>query len=570
MIRFKKFVLQEKTSKIETSIALADSNITIGVEFEYIDSFIREGVQNNQDTDDLLSDYNKLEREVEMALGHRRDDENDWENEMKAEYQYAVQKLKDIIEVIKKDLKGMEGNDTEDLDDLAEKGALEEELEDAKNQLVDLEETEYWDWGESEGWEYNYFDRYYHGMPRPSERLADWWREEHDIEGYDIDNGIDSYIAFDDIGDWNSLPKPKGEGGGTYGPEPSRDEWKRACNEFFQFDDLPSFVKPYKVLFYQEDKGYKGWHIEEDGSLTAPGNTEIVTPPFKITDIDKIVKKMFEFVNSHGKTDNSCGMHVHISYEGKNLVKDMDLFKLMLFMEEGWIYKNFPSRERNQYCRSMLSKIDSKFNGDDSKRDLKVALNMLQRQTAEMFATFTDNLLPSSGKYNSINWEPLRTKSPHIEIRWAGGEDYSLKYDKIKQTIGRYGHYLKLALDKDYKKKEYIQKLHRLYNKTKPNEPTTDLLQGKVDAALSKKLKDKGKFLGRGEGYYSSLVMALPRYDVYAYKDNAYLVSNLGRVEKLAPLKVFGKRYLKLLKKYKIVGFKRETINWRSTFGSML
>ena len=105
MIRFKKFVLQEKVSKAEHNAALSDSNVTIGVEFEYIDHSIREGVKNNQDNDSIVSDYFQLTRKVELAVSIRRKDENEFDNEMKQEYKNEVEKKKESLMNLKVKLK---------------------------------------------------------------------------------------------------------------------------------------------------------------------------------------------------------------------------------------------------------------------------------------------------------------------------------------------------------------------------------------------------------------------------------------------------------------------------------
>ncbi len=283
----------------------------------------------------------------------------------------------------------------------------------------------------------------------------------------------------------------------------------------------------------------------------------------------KVVGGMFDFIERNGGTDNSCGMHVHISYKDANIIKDLDLFKLMIFLEEGWIAKNFPERMKNIYCKSMLKKIDKNFSKENLAHNDHYVKEDLTALIQSNFNVFGRKYMPSSDKYNSVNWEPMQSKSPHIEIRWAGSKNYHKRYETIKATIARYGYYLKLALDKDFKKKEYIQKLYRLITKEKYMDEPKDNLQHKQDLVMSKKLENKGNYLGSGFGeyVYGITTRTQTKYTFWSLNKMVYSISGLGKVEKLTNSTSFNKRLKSELSKLKIRGFERSTDGWFKEYG---
>jgi hypothetical protein len=179
----------------------------------------------------------------------------------------------------------------------------------------------------------------------------------------------------------------------------------------------------------------------------------------------KILPKMFKFIKDHGKTTKATGMHVNMSYKGKDFGKDADMLKLMLFVDEGHVWKNFPERVGNTYTSSVLKKIIE--NIKQNKETISSDFEKVQTKTLD---TFRKNIKGPDQKFFGVNVSNAKGTNGRIEFRYLGGSDYHRKLKEITAAIGRFGFYMSIALDDKLKKKEYILKLNRLYQKHARND----------------------------------------------------------------------------------------------------
>jgi len=57
----------------------------------------------------------------------------------------------------------------------------------------------------------------------------------------------------------------------------------------------------------------------------------------------------------------------------------------------------------------------------------------------------------------------IELEKNHVEFRYLGGE-YSSKFKQVKEVIANYAHWLSIACDPEYKRREYITKVSRMAN----------------------------------------------------------------------------------------------------------
>ena len=197
------------------------------------------------------------------------------------------------------------------------------------------------------------------------------------------------------------------------------------------------------------------WEFKGDSSLDTQGisslGIEIATSPMTLAEFLDVVPKVFDYIDY---TDDTCGFHVSISFEGMNLKDDFDSFKIALFMEEEYVYKYFKSRKGNQYAKSAFSDVIKKGN---FKPD--ILKNLIDKKKANRSIT--------SSHYMGINIENISEydTDSRVEFRYLGNKDYHKKWPEIKNIIVRYVYFMKLACDPNYKKKEYLTKIQRMINK---------------------------------------------------------------------------------------------------------
>ena len=213
----------------------------------------------------------------------------------------------------------------------------------------------------------------------------------------------------------------------------------------------------YKIGFYGDVSpkiGDNFWGIEPDPSLGESG-VELKSPVLPLKDFMNIVPQVFEWIKNYGRTTSATGFHVNMSIKGiSNLKRDIDMHKLVLFLDEEYIYKFFASRKNNEYAESLKKKI------------LKSSAPIASSDIEEVVSNRKIKKFISSEHHDSITFEGLDDSHPtHIEFRYMGGASYHKKWSNIKPIVARYAHYLNIAVNPNYKKKEYLKKLLRVLRK---------------------------------------------------------------------------------------------------------
>lgn len=212
--------------------------------------------------------------------------------------------------------------------------------------------------------------------------------------------------------------------------------FKRVVNSYLYTGNWP-IVKPIIVA----DNTYKKrnrWIIKPDYSIGSDG-FEIVSPIMTLYECVDMLPKMFECIESYGKTDKTCGLHFNISLNNvENLREVIDTEKLVSFIDEKLIYKLFPRRKNNTHAQSM-------------HRDLKSNLKYL------------GELKSSYGHGMAIDFDHLLGKNKYIEFRYIGGSNYHKRLKDIKIILGMYIYALKMSVNKK-DKREYEKRINRIIN----------------------------------------------------------------------------------------------------------
>ncbi len=506
--RFKKFLLNEKVSAMDWKDAMNDPNILIGLEFEYFDNNLKDYTRDLisysvSDIDFLMQDYDNLIDKVMVMIAKV----NTFRKKIEGKYKIEIErKYNDLIVARNRmmaELKSMSSEDSgyDKLEDdifLMKKTIQKYDKKDYRNNVGDYIFYEY-----GRELRYEIIDEFKNKIPNIPKKLLDYWENTTMYDGGEIERVISVAIYNESIRKiYDKLDNPIDFDFNTRSTP--FIPWGERVENAFNFKDLPSFIgNNYKVVLDEVDIDYTKWLISFDGSLgsSESGGVEIIAPPISITKISKIVKGMFKYITNNGFITSECGLHCNLSYKGKVMHQDVDLFKLMLFMEEGWVFKNFPDRDRNQWVYSMLKQLDNMFHVvrfseiQFGEKDNELKKDMKKTPVKKYWDLFRKQL-PSNSHYNSISWKSIMSKkASRIEIRWLGGNNYHTKYDEIIEGIGKFAHYLKLSLDPSYKWKDYVKKLWRMFS----DKGNADPLQYKKEekgTKLRSILRRNGKFIG--------------------------------------------------------------------------
>lgn len=169
-----------------------------------------------------------------------------------------------------------------------------------------------------------------------------------------------------------------------------------------------SGFRKYHSSFKPDENNFK---LEPDLS-GGPEMCELITGPLPYVNAKVILLKILKILDKYAKTDEKCSIHINISFEdtgdGK-ILNNLNQLKLLLNVDEDYIYNYFPNRKNNIYAKSVKSLIP--FKGFDFSLN---ALDILQ----------TNVQLPDT-KYYGINFKTI--EKGRIEWRYIGGLDYHKK-----------------------------------------------------------------------------------------------------------------------------------------------
>lgn len=386
--------INEKVKKNEIDAALANSNILVGAEFEFL--------------------HNELKAQLaayEVAWESALDDYDDYDKDYKAWKEWTKEIVDKRVKLEDEILKYIDDQDS----------PMFKELDDA---LKDIEDAE------------------------------------NDIDNDAPYMGEDYYKYFKLLGD--SQPSQKGfpEVKDFVAPvRPGDDEflfaqWKSIV-EKLDWKGAPFKPSEAVIGFYGEidtGVGTKKWAVENDAHIGVTG-IEIKNPPMPITQFMPKLEQMLNYIKKVGTTDSRTSIHINMSIKGiPNLSERIDPIKLIMFTNEEFIWKTFTDRRNNPYTASIRDKVNRE--GLPTKEELFHVMNGRKLQTKAAVE-----------KFDSINFSNIHGETGRVEFRQMGGAGYEKKLNDIRKVVGEFSHNLSLAVDETYKKKEYIKKLQRVFNK---------------------------------------------------------------------------------------------------------
>lgn len=148
---------------------------------------------------------------------------------------------------------------------------------------------------------------------------------------------------------------------------------------------------------------------------------EVITGPLDYYSAKYYLIKILKFIDQHGYTNDSCSLHINLSFQDTDL-NDLNILKQILTIDEDDIYSKFPTRKNNIYAKSVKNIIPFK-DYDFSNVSIGNIRNVLS--------------VPKS-KYYGINFQNVnKTKDQRVEFRYIGGEDYQKQIGDILEVMDK-------------------------------------------------------------------------------------------------------------------------------------
>jgi hypothetical protein len=214
------------------------------------------------------------------------------------------------------------------------------------------------------------------------------------------------------------------------------------------------------------DKDYKVWRVECDNSIeTDTKHTykiEVVAPVMSVADLLKVTPNVLALIEKHGKTNSLTGMHTTLSVPGKKLVKDLDVVKLIVLLNEQYYGEEF-GRMDAYYAKLQVPRLIERVKNAHQYPTL--------RDTIEHFITkpyhVNDNVLPVE-KRTSLNLSKV-AKHNLVEFRLPGGANYQKKWPLIRRMVVHFAAALAASCNEQAYLKDYVKQLLRLIEDAKPS-----------------------------------------------------------------------------------------------------
>lgn len=182
-------------------------------------------------------------------------------------------------------------------------------------------------------------------------------------------------------------------------------------------------LKPIKVSgFKQYHSDFKpdamNFKIEPDLS---GGNLmiELITGPMPRVDAKIILLKIMKILQDNAFTDEKCSIHINISFNDKaeHHIDELNPLKLIINIDEDYVYKFFPLRKNNFYAKSVKRIIP--FKGYTISPDV--------------IKKIENNLELPDTKYYGINIKNYLRG--WLEFRYIGGKDYQFKTKEVVELM---------------------------------------------------------------------------------------------------------------------------------------
>jgi hypothetical protein len=223
--------------------------------------------------------------------------------------------------------------------------------------------------------------------------------------------------------------------------------------EIFENDFSTAFNIDTKYGYHDGSKDTDNYTIEPDSSIGT--GIEIVSPVFdNYEEFMSELENVLDWITERDDfvTTDRTGIHINIGM--KDMSEKIDILKLLLFMGETNIAKEF-GRLYNTYAVQTLDLVKDIMDEKPSS-NYKDSIEVINLE-----------LLRRGDKYRTVNFRRLHDND-YIEFRGMGGENYHRKWNKIKSNIGRFVRIIEISMDENAYRKDYLKKLTKLLQGVDP------------------------------------------------------------------------------------------------------
>lgn len=175
------------------------------------------------------------------------------------------------------------------------------------------------------------------------------------------------------------------------------------------------------------------WKLEPD--LSGGFNcAELITHPMPYNQARMVIAQVFNILQEIATTTERTGLHINLSFRNKE-IQSINPIKMVLLMDEDKVYRYFPDRKNNIYCKSVKDIIP--FKSYDFSNTSSSILSSSLNLSSERF------------KYYGVNFKCLQ--EGRLEFRYIGGENYHEKTNEVLDLLDYFTITANEALNRELK-----------------------------------------------------------------------------------------------------------------------
>ena len=150
---------------------------------------------------------------------------------------------------------------------------------------------------------------------------------------------------------------------------------------------------------------------------------EVITGPLPYFVAKYYMVKILKFIQDYGYTNEKASIHFNISFNDKDL-KDLNILKMILGMDEEEIYTSFPTRKNNVYAKSIKRIIPFR---DYDFKDIPIGV-------------IKNNIRIPEDKYYGVNLLHMNKDKgeQRLEFRYIGGANYEKNIGELIYFLDKF------------------------------------------------------------------------------------------------------------------------------------
>lgn len=215
----------------------------------------------------------------------------------------------------------------------------------------------------------------------------------------------------------------------------------------------------------QRELGISGLTVHEDCSVNTGKryNGELVTPAWTMAQANRHLPRILRTMKKYNvKTDNTCGLHINMSFRKGVYNRAIDPLSLILMIDDIKWLKKF-KRMTNTYCMTPKVELSDCLRKEARRRNITVThlkeylyqRVMMEYADSEEFMDFGEEQYIDDShffdKYFSVNLFKLAHKKPYVEFRFVGGWNYHKKVDDVLAAV----EHISDTMDKSITERKY-------------------------------------------------------------------------------------------------------------------